>query len=69
MSPTGPLNIYCVLPESGVALQSERFWQFLKEERQEKKLSGAHEVQIHKKGGGTHSTAFGPHLNCTLDSV
>lgn len=41
MESAGPLNIYCVLPESGVVLQSERFWQFLKEERQEKKVSGA----------------------------
>lgn len=37
----GPLNIYCVWPKSGVVPQSERFWLFLKEERQGKKVSGA----------------------------
>lgn len=41
MESAGPLNIYCVLPKSGVVPQSERFWLFLKEERQEKKVSGA----------------------------
>lgn len=41
MESAGPLNIYCVLPKSGVVPQSERFRLFLKGERQEKKGSSA----------------------------